>query len=633
MGIRGGFVNLIRSLFNSIYLKRKRIISIAAILILIPMFQNCGGAYTSRGLSSTGTDSSNSTGDGSGGVVPPPAGGSVLPLADLQKLCKSVTTTPSLNDVGSTEVTVFSGLGAANAGDMSSAAVHVTASRGITDTTTFSKYACDSQYSLSLSCSVVSGDANYPISITNVFDVSGNDLLKASPVKATLDLAKSSVMSQNCNVLFGAGKDNLDFVVAPNTKNERCVQGSYWLKLSISNQVAGTTGMNNSPTVKYLKVNMNNGCWVESRLKDPAGDLPSVINFGTAVAMDSGWAAVVAPNDDAAGVADVGSVYMFKYDGANWVKKDKVMIADAAARDGINSVAIRGDTMVLGSPYRNSVGAAFFFRRSGDTWNLVQRVDAQDATQQYQDFGFSVAMNDGYVFVSSPSYAVGALSKAGTVSVYSYTASGMTYIKTLSGVNANSAFGYALAADNSTLAVGAPQAIGKEALAEGSVYLVTASGGAWNLSASIKKGTTLAEKFGATVAILGNKLAVGSPNFSVTGRVGEGRVTYFSDYTVAAATKTWSGAEAGANMGQGLALSSTGVYVASPYGTARTGYVDHYLYSKIDSVYFHLMAYNGTANSAFGWSVAASGNDVVVGARIKNDPNDNSGAGYIYRYK
>ncbi|MFZ3231319.1 MAG: hypothetical protein WA160_14010 [Pseudobdellovibrio sp.] len=642
-------MNLIRSAMKnaitSIYTKRRKICAVALIVLLIPMFQNCGGGHSTRALSSTlsGTDAANSN-DNGGATNPPvvmptpaPTPGSVYPLSDVQKFCKEAVSLPSITSMSVADVTIKSGLGTVDSGDAAAAAVHVVANRGISDLAKYNKYTCDTQFSINLNCSVVSDNTNYPISITNAISTPGNDMLKQTPIKTPMDLAKDSIKTGNCNAIFSPGSNSLDFIITPNsgTNGERCVQGSYWLKINVTSQVNGTAGSNVSAETKYLKVNVNNGCWAESRLKDAAGNLSAVVNFGTVVAMGTGWTAVLAPTDNSASAAGVGSVYMYMYDGSNWVQKQKIMIADAIARESLNSIAINGDSMVIGSPYRNKMGAVFFYRRSGETWNLVQKIDAQDVSQQYQDFGSSVAISDSYIFVGAPSYMFGGMAKAGSVSVYSYTAAGATFVKTLTGVATNSAFGTALAVSGSTLAVGAPQAIGKELLAEGSVYLFSEAAGSWNLiSAATKKGTSLAEKFGAAVALLGTKLIVGSPNYTAdVNKPSAGRATFYSDYNVATATKTWDGNEGSGNLGQGIALSSTGIYIGIPYSASRAGGVDHYLYSALTKPYFKNAAYNATANSAFGWSVSASGNNVAIGARIKNDPNDNSGAAYIYRYK
>lgn len=623
----------IRNYWNSVRSKRQKIEIIACILILIVFFENCSKQQISKNGISLNSDSP-TYGLNDGGMVMTPGmdmPAIPVPLSELQKLCKGAITNPNITDLSINEITVKSGLGMASSGNIKSEAVKITVDRGISDPATFTKNVCDSQFSMKLSCTVLADDPNRPVNISNAIDVNGSSLMAAG--KKPEQLAAGAVILNNqCNVNFAPGKNTVDFTIQPNSKTgERCVQGSFWLKLTAESQIAGTAGMNLSPTIKYLKVNVNNGCWNESQLKDPAGNLAPVINFGTVVAINNGWAAVLAPTDDSATAVDTGSVRMFKFDGANWIAKDKIIVGDALARESINSIGLRGDTMVLGSPYRNRIGAAFFYRRSGDTWNLIQRIDPPDQSQQSQDFGFSVAITDSSVFVGSPNYAVNGMSKAGNVAVYNYTPAGMGFIKNISGSSGNSAFGFSLAADAGLLAVGAPQSIGKEISAEGSVFVFADSGSNWNL-VTTKKGTALAEKFGASVALLGSKLLVGSPNFGSGNKISAGRATFFADLN-AVATKTWDGSEAGGNMGQGLALSSTGIYVGSPLASTRTGYVDHFLYSDLANVYYHAVAYNETPNSAFGWAVAASDSDVVIGARIKNDPNDNSGAAFIYRYK
>lgn len=629
-----GIMKIIRNYWNSVRSKRQKIEILACVLILIVFFENCSKQQISKNGISLNSEA------GSIGLQAPPSMDmpvvpdpmtSTLPLSELQKICKSTITNPNMTDISLNEISIRSGLGMATSGNEKSSSIKITVDRGIKDPATFTKNVCDSQFSMKLSCSVLADDPNRPVSIANAIDVNGASLMNAG--KKPSDLATGSVILNNrCNVNFAPGQNSVNFIIEPNSKtNERCVQGSFWLKLTAESQMAGSAGSNMSPTIKYLKVNVNNGCWNESQLKDSAGNLAPVINFGTAVAISNGWAAVLAPTDDSATAIDTGSVRMYKFDGANWIAKDKILVGDALARESINSIALRGDTMVLGSPYRNGIGAAFFYRRSGDTWNLIQRIDPPDQSQRGQDFGFSVALTDASAFVSSPNYSVNGMAKAGSVAVYNYSAGGAGLIKNISGSSANSAFGYSLSADAGVVAVGAPQSIGKELSAEGSVLVFADNSGAWNLVAS-KKGTTLAEKFGATVFILGNKLLVGSPNFSAGNKASAGRATFFSDLN-AAATKTWDGSDAGGNMGQGLALSATGLYVGSPLASTRTGYVDHYLYTDLANVYYHAVSYNETPNSAFGWAVAAAGNEVIIGARIKNDPNDNSGAAFIYRSK
>lgn len=602
--------------------KRNAVILALCMGIGLLFFQNCGGSGGGKSQASS--------------VV-------LLPLAVQQANCNSAMTSPSLQGIfqpttftPAATITLNSGLGSTSSGDSRPISLDYEVDRGIADEAIFNnpENNCNSHLNIQLLCEVVAvnpanpGDG--PLSATNAFDNVGNNLL---PAKAALDVAKDSFVRNDCQAQMGLGESRATFRIRPATATERCVQSNYWLKLTAQSRISGINNSQRNTGSAYVKVTMNNGCWEESRLKDTAGPFARVVNFGTVVAIDGNWAAVVAPTDDAsATVFDVGSVYMYMLEGANWVQKQKIMLSDAAFGDTIASVAIRGNSLVLGSPYRNSRGMTFFYQLSGQTWTRIQQVDSPEAVLN-QFFGQTLSMNDRYVFVGSPNYS-NALAKNGAVNVYSYTSAGMTFVRTLYGPAANAAFGSAIAVDNAVLAVGAPQALGKENLAAGSVYVFNEAGGAFNLAAT-KVGSALAEKFGSSVAVYGNRLAVGSPNFAVNAVNGFGRVSYYDNFTAAAVSKTFQGAILTDNLGQSVALSATGLYVGVPYANNRAGRVDHYLYAGIaaGTLYYRNLAYNETANSAFGFSVAASGNYVVIGARIKNDPNDNAGAAYINKFK
>lgn len=573
-----------------------------------------------------------------------PAGTPILPLAEQRAACNTALTTPTLNAItlqgsatAATSAVVKSGLGSTNSGDSGSSNFDFAVDRGITNAAVFNLAAnnCNSHVSARLRCTVVATNpanpADSPLSVTNAYDLAGNSLLARVPALTPTQLAQGSYDNGDCEAQLGLGATNGTFQITPDTGNQRCVQGNFWLRIIAQTAVAGVNGSNRDSAPRYFKVTVNNGCWVETRLKDAAGDLGRVINFGTAAAINGNWAAVVAPTDDAStSVLDVGAVYMYMYNGSTWVQKERLLIAGAGAMDTIASVAIRGDSMVIGSPYNSSTGAVYFYRRSGETWVRVDSEGPPNAGAN-QAFGQTVAMNDRYVFVGSPNFT-GALVKNGGVAIYSHSAAGMTYVRTLFGASAYMAFGSSIAVDNTVLAIGAPQALGREGSAPGSVFVFDEAGGAFNLAAT-KTGTINAEKFGSSVAVYGNRLAVGSPNYIVGGVAGFGRATYYDTYSAATATRTIQGGASTENLGQSVALSSTGLYVGVPFANNRAGRVDHYLYSSINTLYYRNLAYNEGANSGYGYAIAVSGEFVIIGARIKSDPNDNSGAAYIYRYK
>lgn len=645
--------------YSGLFFKnRRKIIAIVFASLLILMFQNCGGPSSGAGAgtqastdpntgSATGATTPTTDGGTTGTTTPPTTGGGTTPtpttptisVTEQRANCYSAIKAPTISGITSGGVaasaaTISSGLGNGS-GNVSSAAYSMSIDRGIVKSDIYAANNCDTHLNLSLNCQVLATNPNSPaetpLAVSQAINPSGDSVL---PFMSSMAIVTAAHNTCN-NTTLPVGANTLNFNISPNIGNVRCVEGNFWIKMIVRSAISTITGVLDS-TPSYFKVTIKNGCWKESRLKDSQGPLPGVVNFGTAVAISGAWAAVLAPTDDAsANVLDVGSVYMYMFDGSNWVQKQKIMIAAAPAGKSLGSIALHGDTLIIGSPYLNDIGAVYFFRRNVETWTQIQQVDPQPNSNIGQRFGHAVALNAGYVLVGSPNYnSSNTLVKAGAVSVYSYNTSGMTYIKTLTGAVANAAFGSALAVHNNIWAVGAPQALGKESLAPGSVFIYDEAAGAFNLSAT-KTGTVAAEKFGASLAVYGKRVAVGSPNLAKGATAGFGRVTYYDDYTVVAATKTIDGGAATDNLGQGLALSSTGLYIGVPYTNTRAGQVNHYLYADIVAGrnYYTNLAYNQSGNSAFGYAVATSGSDVIIGARIKSDPNDNSGAAYIYRYK
>lgn len=631
----GGNVNRTQKIFQDLYSNRRKIITVLIVIMLIPIFQNCGGSFSSGSSDAAGSGSNaglggGGTGGGGGTIIPTPTGGPTGPTLDqIQKQCKGLLIAPSLSAPSITAVTVSSGLGNANSGDQRApTSINISSDRGISDAAKFTELNCNAQYSLQLRCEVLDTNA-FPLSLTSAINTSGNNLLGGTATP--LDLAKASFTNNNCQTGFGVGAGTAAFSIRPNTNAERCVEATFTVRLTVQSSItAQGNAFTSAP--QYLSVHMSNGCWIETRLKDSAGNLPAVGNFGTAVAINGAWAAVVAPNDDAGPVVDVGSVYMYKYDGSAWNQKQKIQVSGAAARDTISSVAIEGDRLVIGSPspYPGGQGNAYYYTAAGDVWTLARQI-SPPVSQADQAFGQRVGINAGQIFVAAPNFNSGGLSKSGAVYIYNSDGSGLA--QTLTGAKAYVAFGTGLAVDGNTLAVGAPQAIGREAMGNGSVYVYT-FGGSWS-QAAMKSGSTVGETFGQSVALNGSHLAVGSPNFATGNNVAQGRVSVYDSYVSAADPVTFNGNATGDRFGLGLAASSQGIYMGNPGANGRVGSVDFYLHGDIAAkkLYFRHLAWNGNNNSDFGNAVAASGSDVVIGSRIKNDPNDNSGAAYIYRYK
>jgi len=196
------------------------------------------------------------------------------------------------------------------------------------------------------------------------------------------------------------------------------------------------------------------------------------------------------------------------------IEQLKLVAADAAADDWFGkSVAIDGDTVVIGAPDAGTGGAVYVLRTTdgGATYGQVAKLTASDAAAGDR-FGFSVAI-DGDTLV------IGAHVKdgyTGAVYVFRMSNGGATYNQvnklTASDAAANDYFGYSVAIDGSTIVVGAMYD-GDGGYGSGAAYVFsTSDGGATydQLAKLTASDASLGDWFGTSVAIAGDTVVVGA---------------------------------------------------------------------------------------------------------------------------
>ena len=138
--------------------------------------------------------------------------------------------------------------------------------------------------------------------------------------------------------------------------------------------------------------------------------------FGNTVSISSD-SVVVGSYYDYDGGANAGSAYVFTRSGTTWSQQAKIQSSDIAAGDQFGkSVAIDGDTVVVGVDYQDTgganAGAAYVFTRSGTTWTQAKKLVASDA-QANDLLGFSVDISGNTVVAGARGEDTGA-SGAGT---------------------------------------------------------------------------------------------------------------------------------------------------------------------------------------------------------------------------
>jgi len=362
--------------------------------------------------------------------------------------------------------------------------------------------------------------------------------------------------------------------------------------------------------------------------KITASDAAAGDRFGISVVVSGDTAVVGALY----GNGLTGSAYVFTRSGNTWSEQQKLTASDAAADDQFGiSVAISGDTVLVGASHDNSVrGAAYIFTRSGDTWSEQQKLTVSDAAAD-DHFGFSVA-------VSGDTLVVGANQKDGfTGSAYVFTRSGTTWSEqqklTASDAAAGNNFGFSVAVSGDTAVVGANGE--DDPSNSGSAYVYIRSGTTWSEQQKLMASDAAAgDQFGRPVAVSGDTVVVGANgNDSVPSNSGSAYVFTRSGTTWSEQQKlTASDAAAQDQFGFSVAVSGDTAVIGALFDDDPSNSGSAYVFTRSGTTWSEqqkLTASDAAAQDLFGISVAVSSDTVVVGANGNDDPSD-SGSAYVF---
>ena len=219
-------------------------------------------------------------------------------------------------------------------------------------------------------------------------------------------------------------------------------------------------------------------------------------------------------------------------------------------------------------------------------------------------------------------------------------------------------FGAAVALDQDTLAVGAP---GEISSGVGAVYVFTRAGDTWTQQARLALPSTSSGTFGSSLALMGNLLAVGVPDDS-SGAPESGAVHVFTrngTTWIEAPPLKAPNADAMDRFGTSVALYGDLLAVGAPFEASRATGINGDQFNNdapgAGAVYVfscvpfcrplaYIKASNTDANDQFGASVALSSDTLAVGAPneasaatgVNGDQASNqapgSGAVYLFSY-
>ena len=146
--------------------------------------------------------------------------------------------------------------------------------------------------------------------------------------------------------------------------------------------------------------------WIEKQ-KLTAADAAANDAFAGSLSIDGGRIVLGSSGDDCEAGGNCGSAYVFRFDGTNWIQTQKLTAYDATANDRFGtSVAVNGDTAAIGARFDDCAagddcGAVYIFRFDGTNWVDNQKLTASDANSEDQ-FGRNVSITGNTALVGAP---------------------------------------------------------------------------------------------------------------------------------------------------------------------------------------------------------------------------------------
>jgi len=401
---------------------------------------------------------------------------------------------------------------------------------------------------------------------------------------------------------------------------------------------------------------------VQATTKLVAGDGAANDNFGYDVAVDGDTLVVGArfdDDDDDNDETNVGSAYVYVKQqaaadgGSRWTQQAKLRASDDNAADGAfgYSVDVSGHTIVVSAPQHQSVlGAVYVFVRpnvssdattelllSGD-WTQQAKLVAVDGVEG-DEFGRNVVV-DGDTIAVGNRFDDDVGNDGGTVFVFErINASWTQQAKLLAsdGV-AMDRFGFGLGIQRDTIVAGAYWDDGNRGAAY--VFGRTSDDNTWTEQSKLTASDGEAgDEFAISLGIDGDTLVLGAWRSDAGGN-GNGRSCAYvfarSGATWTEQTKLFAKSGSAENaFGRSVAISGN-IIVVGAYkhivNTIDSGAAFVFSRSSLDdnwSEVAKVVPGDGNSEQRFGFDVGANGDSIVIGANWDDENGSNSGSVYL----
>jgi FG-GAP repeat len=351
---------------------------------------------------------------------------------------------------------------------------------------------------------------------------------------------------------------------------------------------------------KWLPFLFSNADKNPATLVNPSGLLTDDF-FGYKVAMDGNYAIIGAYGKTVSGNADAGAAYIYFRNNGVWELQEAITASDATAGDYFGaSVSISGDYAVVGA-WGDDIGAdaeqgsIYVFVRSGSDWTQQIKISAPDGlANDFYGYSVDIANSGSAIIVGAYGDNIGVNTNQGSAYIYTRSGSVWTYQAKLTASDGDfgDSFGISVSISGQFAVVGSYLDDEGANIDQGSVYsfyeLTDPSG--WTTGQAFHQKLFAADGeasdfYGVSVSLSSINLLVGA-----------------------------SGDDVGANASQGSAWS----YFRTP--------IPPFNYS----LPFHLFAQDGAANDNFGISVSGGSTFSAVGAYRDEGPEGIQNAGSVY---
>lgn len=342
-------------------------------------------------------------------------------------------------------------------------------------------------------------------------------------------------------------------------------------------------------------------------------------------------------------IDDAQARYPLLVDPLAWEEQDKLLPSSPVDADEFGvSVALSGDTAVIGAPHDgaqgSSAGAAYVFVRSAAAWSEQQKLAASDAAVEDR-FGWAVAAEGDLALIGAPAYQAAPPTSAGAV--YSFVRSAGTWSEQqkLEPPNGDldDRFGWSIALEGAVALIGA---IGDDDLGTnaGAVYVFARNAALWASGQKLTVNTSsLMRPFGGSTALSADTALIGAPPFPnwfpdcAPFSDGTAYVFHRSATTFTASQQLDGPPSEISGFGTAVGLSGDTAFVGAPCHDSGAGAV--YRYVRTGSSWSEqlppLTLANALESAAFGAAVAVGGNTALFGASW-DEYLGPSGAAYVF---